>query len=58
MNLTKLRLHFSKFSTFFYAFYKFLQKEYTIEVSTLRTNPWKFEILTEVPSVLRLGPQE
>jgi hypothetical protein len=54
----KLNLHFSEFSTILYAFYKFLQKEYTIEVSTLRTDPWKFEILTEVPSVLRLGPQE
>jgi hypothetical protein len=57
-NLTKLSLHFSEFSTIFYALYKFLQKEYTVEVSTLRTDPWKFEILTGVPSVLRLGPQE
>jgi hypothetical protein len=39
-------------------FTNFCKKEYTIEVSILRTDPWKFEILTEVPSVLRLGPQE
>jgi hypothetical protein len=57
-NLTKLSLHFSEFSTIFYAFYKFLQKEYTIKVSTLQTDPWKFEILTGVPSALRLGPHE
>jgi hypothetical protein len=40
-NPTKLVLHFSKFSTIFYAFYKFLQKGYTIEDITLRLGPWK-----------------
>jgi hypothetical protein len=41
MNPTKLSLHFSEFSTTFYAFYKFLQMEYTIEDVTLRRGPRK-----------------
>jgi hypothetical protein len=38
-NPTKLSLHFSDFSTIFYAFYKFQQMEYTIEDVTLRRGP-------------------
>jgi hypothetical protein len=38
---TKLVLHFSEFPTIFYAFYKSLQKEYTIEDASLRLGPWK-----------------
>jgi hypothetical protein len=38
---TKLILHFSVFSTISYAFYKFLQIEYTIEDVTLRWGPRK-----------------
>jgi hypothetical protein len=34
-NPTKLSLHFSEFSTIFYAFYKFQQIGYTIEVAVL-----------------------
>jgi hypothetical protein len=41
MNPTNSVLHFSEFSTIFYAFYKFLQKEYTIEDVSLRLGPWK-----------------
>jgi hypothetical protein len=41
MNPTKLSLHFSEFPTIFYTIYKFQQIGYTIEVSTLRTDPWK-----------------
>jgi hypothetical protein len=37
----KLVLHFSEFSTIFYAIYKFLQKGYTIEDVSLRLGPWK-----------------
>jgi hypothetical protein len=40
-NPTKLSLHFSEFSTIFYAFYIFLQMEYTIEDVTLRRGPRK-----------------
>jgi hypothetical protein len=40
-NPTELVLHFSKFSTILYAFYKFQQKGYTIEDITLRLGPWK-----------------
>jgi hypothetical protein len=40
-NPTNLSLHFSEFSTIFYAFYKFLQMEYTIEDVTLRRGPRK-----------------
>jgi hypothetical protein len=40
-NPTKLALHFSEFSTIFYAFYKSLQKEYTIEDASLLLGPWK-----------------
>jgi hypothetical protein len=40
-NPTKLSLHFSEFSTYLYAFYKFQQMEYTIEDVTLRWGPWK-----------------
>jgi hypothetical protein len=35
-NSTKLSLHFSEFSTIFYAFYKFQQLEDTIEDVILR----------------------
>jgi hypothetical protein len=38
---TKFRLHFSEFPTNCYAFYKFLQKEYTIEDASLLLGPWK-----------------
>jgi hypothetical protein len=41
LNPTKFSLHFSVFSTIFYAFYKFLQKEYTIEDASLPLGPWK-----------------
>jgi hypothetical protein len=34
-------MHFSEFPTIFYAFYKFLQKEYTIEDASLLLGPWK-----------------
>jgi hypothetical protein len=34
-NPTKFSLHFSEFSTIFYAFYKFQQIGYTIEVAVL-----------------------
>jgi hypothetical protein len=44
-NPSKLVLHFSKFPTIFYAFYKFLQKEYTIEDAYFLLGPWK-EIVT------------
>jgi hypothetical protein len=40
-NPTKLVLHFSEFSTIFYAFYKFQQNGYTIEDVTLRRGPRK-----------------
>jgi hypothetical protein len=40
-NPTKLSSHFSEFATIFYAFYKFLQMECTIEDVTLRLGPWK-----------------
>jgi hypothetical protein len=40
-NPTKSVLYFSEFSTIFYAFYKFLQKGYTIEDVSLRLGPWK-----------------
>jgi hypothetical protein len=33
--------HFSEISTIFYSFYKFLQKEYTIEDASLLLGPWK-----------------
>jgi hypothetical protein len=41
VNPTKSVLHFYEFSTIFYAFYKFLQKGYTIEDVSLRLGPWK-----------------
>jgi hypothetical protein len=41
MNPTKLSLHFSEFSTIFYAFYKFQQNGYTIEDALLRLGTWK-----------------
>jgi hypothetical protein len=37
-----LVFHFSEFSTFFYAFYKFQQDGSTIEVVSLRLGPWKY----------------
>jgi hypothetical protein len=40
-NPTKLVLHFSEFPTIFYAFYKSLQKKYTIEDASLLLGPWK-----------------
>jgi hypothetical protein len=40
-NPTKLSLHFSKFSTIFYAIYNFQQIGYTIEDALLRLDPWK-----------------
>jgi hypothetical protein len=40
-NPTKFVLHFSEFPTILYAFYKSLQKEYTIEDAFLRLGPWK-----------------
>jgi hypothetical protein len=48
MNPTKLSMHFSEFSTIFYVFYKFQQNGYTIDVSTLRTDPWKDSPLCNV----------
>jgi hypothetical protein len=41
MDPTKLSLHFSEFSTIFYVFYMFQKIGNTIEVPTLRTDPWK-----------------
>jgi hypothetical protein len=38
---TKFRLKFSEFPTIFYTFYKFLQKENTIEDASLLLGPWK-----------------
>jgi hypothetical protein len=35
MNAKKISLQYSELSTIFYTFYKFLQKEYTIEDTTL-----------------------
>jgi hypothetical protein len=47
-NPTKLSLKFSEFSMIFYAFYKFLQTRYTIEVTVLHWSPWKtFQIYTQ-----------
>jgi hypothetical protein len=40
-NPTKLVLHFSEFSTIFYAFYKFQQNGSTIKDVSLRLGPWK-----------------
>jgi hypothetical protein len=40
-NPTKLSLHFSEFSTIFYAFYKFQQFANTIGDTVLRWGPWK-----------------
>jgi hypothetical protein len=42
-----LVLHFSEFSTIFYAFYKFLQKEYTIEDSFYTVTPAKNQTLAD-----------
>jgi hypothetical protein len=41
MNPTTLVWHFSEISIIFYTFYKFLQKEYTIEDASLLLGPWK-----------------
>jgi hypothetical protein len=38
---TKFSLHFSEFSTNFYAFYKIQQIAYTSEDTLLHRNPWK-----------------
>jgi hypothetical protein len=47
---TKLSLKFSEFSMIFYAFYKFLQTGYTIEVTILHRSSWKtFQIYTQAP---------
>jgi hypothetical protein len=45
---TKLSLYFSVFSTIFYAFYKFQQIGYIIEVAVLHWGPWKDSALYNV----------
>jgi hypothetical protein len=47
-NPTKLVLHFSEFSSIFYAIYKNQQRHFTIEVSDFYQGPW----------TLRIGPQK
>jgi hypothetical protein len=48
-------MNFLQFST---QFKRISKSANTIEVILLRTDPRKFEMLTESPLVLRLGPQE
>jgi hypothetical protein len=55
---TKLGLHFSKFSTIFYGFYKNQQNTYTIWDSLLRPGPWQFWFLTKIPSVHTKHPEK
>jgi hypothetical protein len=53
---TKLSLYFCKFFTIFYAFYKFLQKEYTIEDSFCTGVLRIFYSLTDRPLVCTKHP--
>jgi hypothetical protein len=49
---------FSEFSTIFYAFYKFLQTEYTIEDVTWRLGPWKVTDSIRYAPGSRKSPQD
>jgi hypothetical protein len=55
-NPKKLSLHFSDFPTNFYGFYKFQQKAFTIEESTMQTGPWKILSFTTMPSAFTIRP--
>jgi hypothetical protein len=58
VNPTKVILHFSEFSTIFYAIYKILQNINTIGDPLLHRGPWKGSGSYKYAPGLRLDPQK
>jgi hypothetical protein len=58
MNPTKLSLHFSEFSTMFYAIYKILQNGNNIGDPLLHRGPWKGSGSYKYTLTLRINPQK